>query len=167
VTLYVLRHGVAEDTSPEGDDGSRRLTPGGRRKIYAEARGMWALGLRFDLILTSPLARAAETAAILSDVYGGDPAPRDFPPLAQGVPPVETVRALRPYARHEHVVIVGHEPGLSGVVSFVLTGSPDGFRLALKKGGLVAVEAHDLGRRAGATLLWMLAPRQLRGLRKL
>jgi phosphohistidine phosphatase len=126
---------------------------------------MRAMGLRFDLILTSPFARALETATLVAHIYGGDPVPREFPPLAQGVPAVETVRALRPYARHSAVLIVGHEPGLSGVVSYLLSGSPDGLRIDLKKSGLVAVEVHDLGRRAGATLSWMLTPRQLRAMR--
>ena len=121
--LYVLRHGVAEEVGPEGTDGSRRLTPGGRRKLRAAAAGMRAFGLTFDAILTSPLARAAETAAI-----------------------------------------VGHEPSLSGVVAFLLTGSPDGLRLVLKKGGLVALEVHDPGRVGRATLRYMLTPRQLRRL---
>jgi phosphohistidine phosphatase len=124
------------------------------------------MGLRFDLILTSPFARALETAALVAQVYGGDPAPREFPPLAQGIAPIETVRALRPLARHSAVMIVGHEPGLSGVVSYLLSGSPEGIRLDLRKCGLVALEVHDLGRRAGVALTWMLTPRQLRALRK-
>ena len=72
--------------------------------------------------------------------------------------------ALRAFARHEHVAIVGHEPSLSGVVAFLLTGSPDGLRLVLKKGGLVALEVHDPGRVGRATLRYMLTPRQLRRL---
>ena len=48
--LYVLRHGVAEEVGPEGTDGSRRLTPGGRRKLRAAAAGMRALGVTFDAI---------------------------------------------------------------------------------------------------------------------
>lgn len=161
--LYVLRHGIAEEIGPDGDDGSRRLTPGGRRKLRAAAGGMRALGLRSDVILTSPLARAAETAAIVAEVLGGEPAPRDLPALAQGVPPGETVRALRPFARHGRVVIVGHEPGLSGVVALLLTGSPEGLELVLKKGGLVALELHEPGHHA-ARLRWLLTPRQLRRL---
>jgi phosphohistidine phosphatase len=166
VTLYVLRHGIAEDSAPDGDDASRRLTPRGRKRVYAAANGMRAMGLRFDLLLTSPFARAAETAALVAEVYGGDPVPREFPLLAQGVAPVETVRALRPFASHSAVVIVGHEPGLSGVVAFLLSGSPEGIRIDLKKSGLIALDVHDLGRRAGATLTWMLTPRQLRVMRK-
>src|SRR5437016_2351820 len=160
--LYVLRHGVAEEVGPEGTDGSRRLTPGGRRKLRAAAAGMRAFGLTFDAILTSPLARAAETAAIVAEAQGSQAAPRELAALEPGVPPPETVRALRAFARYEHVVIVGHEPGLSGVVAFLLTGSPDGLRLALKKAGLVALEVRDPGRGRAATLHCMLTPRQPR-----
>jgi len=162
--LYVLRHGVAEEVGPEGTDGSRRLTPGGRRKLRAAAAGMRALGVTFDAILTSPLVRAAETAAIVAEAQGSQAAPRELSALEPGVPPVETVGALRAFARHEHVAIVGHEPSLSGVVAFLLTGSPDGLRLVLKKGGLVALEVHDPGRVGRATLRYMLTPRQLRRL---
>ena len=164
MTLYVVRHGVAEDVAPDGDDRSRRLTPAGRRKMRAVAAGMKALGLRFDVLLTSPFPRAAETAALVSEVLDGEPVPRELPALEQGVAPVETVRALVPFAAYRHVAIVGHEPGLSGVVALLLTGSADGLQLALKKGGVVALEVSDLGRRADATLRWMLAPRQLRRL---
>ena len=90
--------------------------------------------------------------------------PRELAALEPGVPPPETVRALRAFARYEHVVIVGHEPGLSGVVAFLLTGSPDGLRLALKKGGMVALDMQDPGRGDRATLHFMLTPRQLRRL---
>lgn len=162
--LYVLRHGVAEKSGPDGDDRSRRLTPGGRRKMRAAAAGMRTLGLKIDLLLTSPLARAAETAAVISEICGGGPVPREFSALEPGVPPVEVVRALVPFARYEHVVILGHEPGLSGVVALLLTGSAEGLAVVLKKGGLVALEVRDPARRAGTRLRWMLTPRQLRQL---
>jgi len=161
--LYVLRHGIAEEVSPDGEDASRRLTPAGRRKMRAAVAGMRTLGLRFDLILTSPFARAAETAAIVAEVLDGEPVPEELPALEQGVAPVETVRALQPFARYERVLVVGHEPGLSGVVALLLTGSEDGLKLMLKKGGLVALEVDDPAR-AGAVLRWMLTPRQLRRL---
>jgi len=162
--LYVIRHGLAEDAGPEGDDGSRRLTPVGRRKMRAVAAGMRALGLRFEILLTSPLARATETAAIVSQGLGGEPAPRELPALAQGVPPVETVRALTHFTRYGHVAIVGHEPGLSSVVALLLSGSAEGMRLVLKKGGLVALDVRTSGRRPEASLRYMLTPRQMRRL---
>jgi phosphohistidine phosphatase len=153
---------VAEETAPEGGDRARRLTPAGRKKMRAAADGMRAIGLRFDLILTSPFARAAETAAIVAAAYDGQTPVQELPALEQGLPPVEMLRALRPFARRQQLLLVGHEPGLSGLVALLLTGSPDGLRMVLKKGGLVAVEVHELGRRGGATLRWLLTPRHLR-----
>ena len=164
MTLYVLRHGIAEDGAPGGDDRTCVLTPRGRIRLRAAVRGMRALRLRIDLLLASPLSRTTETAAIVSEVYGGQPAPRVLPALAPGIAPAETVRALRPLARHGHVMIVGHEPGLSGVVSLLLTGSPDGMSLALKKGGLIALELSDRAADPRASLHFMLTPRQLRRL---
>ncbi len=162
MTLYVLRHGIAEDLAPGGDDGARVLTPRGRIRLRAAARGMRVLRLRIDVLLTSPLKRAAETAAIVAEVYGGRPVPRVVPALAQGVSPAETVRALRPLLRDGDVMIVGHEPGLSGVASLLLTGSPDGLALTLKKGGLIAIDVPDRATRIATTLRFLLTPRHLR-----
>jgi phosphohistidine phosphatase len=162
--LYVIRHGVAEEVAPDGDDRSRRLTPAGRRKMRAAAAGLRALGLEFDVLLTSPFPRAAETAALVSEAFEGKPPPRELSALEQGVAPADTLRALTSFARLAHVAIVGHEPGLGRLVSLLLTGSPDGEKLLLKKGGVVALQVHDPGRRSDATLRWMLTPRQLRRL---
>jgi phosphohistidine phosphatase len=165
--LYVLRHGVAEDAGPRGDDASRRLTPRGREKMRRAAAGMCALGLRFDVILTSPLPRAAETAALVAQAYRGGPVPRELPALASGVAPAETLRALRPFARHEHVMIVGHEPGLGMLASQLLSGSPDAVTVDLRKGGLIALDVPHVPptRASGATLRWMLSARHLRRMR--
>jgi len=161
VKLWVIRHGVAEDRAPGGDDGARRLTPRGRTKMQAAARGMVGLGMRFDTLLTSPLARAAETAAIVAAAFGGTPPPRELAALAQGTPPAEMLRALRPFLRRPRVALVGHEPGLSALVALLLTGSPDGLALDLKKGGVVALELSD-PRSSRAVLRAVFTPRALR-----
>jgi phosphohistidine phosphatase len=161
VTLYILRHGIAEEMVSGGDDGARPLTSRGRIRIRAAARGMHAIDVRLDVLLTSPMKRAAETAAIVAEVYGGRPVPRMVPALTQGTQPVETLRALRPFLRDGDVMVVGHEPGLSGLASLLLIGSPDGASIALKKGGLIALELRE---RAPATLRFMVTPRQLRRL---
>ena len=71
---------------------------------------------------------------------------------------------LRTLIEADHVAIVGHEPGLSGLVALLLTGSAEGLRLVLKKGGVVALEVRDPGRRGAGTMRWLLTPRQLRRL---
>ncbi len=133
--------------------------------MRAEAAGMQALGLAFDMILTSPLARAAETAAIVAAAFPEGAKPREMAALATGVPPPEMLRALRPYMRrHDTVLVVGHEPGLSRLASLLLTGSSGTLGMELKKGGLISIEAHVTRRPAAASLRWMLSPRQLRRL---
>jgi phosphohistidine phosphatase len=164
MTLYVIRHGVAEERSPAGDDAGRRLTAEGRTKMRAVARGLRALGARFDVLLTSPLPRAAETAKIVSEAYGNRPAPREFPGLAPGVGAAETARLLRAVGRASRVAIVGHEPGLSSLASLLLSGSPDGVPIRLKKGGVIVLEVAGFGPRRGATLRAVLPPRALRRL---
>lgn len=164
--LYVLRHGIAEDAPVGGDDGARKLTDRGRDKVSRAAAGMRAAGLKFDAILTSPLARATETAEAVAAAYANTPTPQVMPALATGVAAAEVVAALKPFARLDHVLIVGHEPQLSSLVSLLLFGSPGGLSLDLKKCGCVAVEISALTDKGGARLRWMLTPRQLRRLRK-
>lgn len=164
--LYILRHGIAEDAPAEGDDGARKLTPKGREKMRDAAEGMRNFGLKFDAILTSPLARATESAEIVAAAYANTPPPQVMPALATGVPPAEALAALRGFAKLKHVMIVGHEPQLSAVAAMAMTGSPEGAVLELKKGGCIALHVPARPDRGGAELMWMLTPRQLRTLRK-
>ncbi len=164
--LYILRHGVAEDAPPGVDDGERRLTPRGREKLRGVAAGIRAMRLQLDLMLTSPMARAAETAEIVAAAYGNRPAPQIVAALAQGVAPIESISALKSFENHDHVMIVGHEPGLSAVAAILLAGAPRGLSLDLKKGGLVGLRLPDGFERAGAQLCWMFTSRQLRRIGK-
>jgi len=167
MTLYILRHGAAENAPPAGgDDGARRLTARGREKVREAAAGMRALGLKFGAILTSPLPRAAETAELVVTSYPGAPACEVLNALSPGTSPGETIAALKSYERHNDVMIVGHEPGLSGVASLLLTGSDSSLAFDLKKAGMIAIELSDGFERGGGQLLWMLTSRQLRRLRK-
>jgi phosphohistidine phosphatase len=63
-------------------------------------------------------------------------------------------------------MIVGHEPNLSNVLALLLTGTADGARIELKKGGCAAVELTAFAPRGGATMLWLLPPRALRRLER-
>ncbi|TMA56777.1 MAG: phosphohistidine phosphatase SixA [Deltaproteobacteria bacterium] len=164
MTLYLLRHGIAEDAPPGGDDRARRLTPRGRSRLAVAARGLLTLRIELDVLLTSPLPRAAETAAIVTAAYQRGPSPREVPALAPGVLPAETLQALRPWSRHDWMMLVGHEPGLSRLASLVLTGSAERLAIDLKKGGCIAIELEKLVPPTGATLRWLLTARQLRRL---
>jgi phosphohistidine phosphatase len=164
--LYILRHGIAEDAPAGGDDGARKLTARGREKLRDSVQGMRTLGLKFDVILTSPLARATETAEVVAAAYANDPPPQVVPALATGVPPQETIAALRPFAKHRRVMVVGHEPQLSAIASLLMTAAPGAANINLKKGGLIALEVPARAEPGGAQLRWMLTPRQMRKLHK-
>src|SRR5207249_4598329 len=84
--------------APGGNDAARHLTPRGRAKMRAAAAGIRALGVHLDVLLTSPLPRAADTAQIVASVFGRTPQPRTLPALAPGVAPAEDVRALKALA---------------------------------------------------------------------
>ena len=138
--LYILRHATAEEAASSGDDGARKLTERSKEKMRGAASGLRAMGLKFDVILTSPLARAAETAEIVSAAYENIPPPQVLPALATGVAATDAVTALRAFSKHENVMIVGHEPQLSAVASILLTGASDVVHLKLKTGGCIAID---------------------------
>src|SRR5579863_4928565 len=153
--LYVLLHALAEDAAAGGDE-ARHLTEVGRQRTLKASAGMRALGLKFDLILTSPLTRAVETAEIVASVYDGL-APRVVTELAIGIAPGDAIAALAPFGRYDSVMIVGHEPQLSALVSILLTGEPDAMHLRMRKGGCVALELPASRIQPGAAeLLWMM-----------
>ena len=163
--LYVVRHALAEDIAAGGDE-ARHLTEVGRQRTLKAAAGMQALGLEFDLIQTSPLVRAVETAEIIATAYANGLTPRVVPELATGVAPGDVVAALAPHGRKDSVMIVGHEPQLGELVSILLTGKPDAMHLRMRKGGCVALELPNRIQPGAAELLWMMTQQQLRKLRK-
>ena len=162
--LYVLRHGIAEEVSASGDDASRRLTAQGRSRMQQAVAGLRRLGVAPGVVLTSPLPRAAETAAIVVAGLPDAPVSRELPALAPGVPPEETVRAMRPFARQRELMVIGHQPNLGHLAALLLTGSTEGVTVDLKKGGCAALELSGLVTRGRATLRWLLPPRVLRRL---
>jgi phosphohistidine phosphatase len=155
--LYFLRHGIAADQAPTGlGDDARPLTKEGTAKIQAGARGMRRLGLRLDALLSSPLVRARETAAIVARELGLELQLADQ--LAPGCDPARLFALLGENRAAERVMLVGHEPDFSSLIG-ALTG---GSRVLMKKGGLARVDIDLLEEGAG-TLVWLLPPLALRG----
>jgi phosphohistidine phosphatase len=147
--ILLLRHGIAEERSPDRADGRRALTPAGRRRTAAVLERAVAIGLRVDRLITSPLLRARQTAEIalatgltpaveLATALepGGDPLP--FLPLWLAGGPVADW-GDGPRARR--VALVGHEPDL-GELAARLIGAPAG-SISLRKAGLALLEHPD------------------------
>jgi phosphohistidine phosphatase len=163
--LYIMRHGLAEEPTLKGDDAARKLTEKGTEKIRKAAAGMRAAQLAFNLILTSPIVRAAQTAEIVATELRG-PKPKTMPELSTGVSPANALEALGKQRLPESVLVVGHEPTLSRMASLMLTDSTESVGIRLKQGGIIALEFPDRVESAAAKLRWMMTQRQLRQLRK-
>lgn len=155
--LYFLRHGIAANHGPDGTDASRPLTDDGIAKMELEARGMQRLGLTLDLVLSSPLVRAHQTAEIVGRAL--QRAPQVAEALASGCDTPRLLRMLHQHADAARVLVVGHEPDFSDMIS-VLTG---GSRVEMKKGALARVDLDSLDEGAGM-LVWLIQPAVLREL---
>ena len=154
--LLVFRHGIAEDVSADGTDASRLLTPQGVERTRKAARGLTAFCDPPDVILTSPKARARQTADAAGEAFGS---PIELlEELADGPPgPALSALAERP---EETVMIVGHEPMLSELIGILIGGAVE-----LKKGAVARLDVRALTR-GGATLRWLLPPKVLRAARR-
>src|SRR5262249_33587492 len=121
--LYLLRHGVAADAAPTMTDADRPLTAAGAKKMQQIARGLKRVGFRPDVVLTSPLRRAQEPAALLA--AGLDPAltVEVYALLAPGHAPSEALDGLRAYRGKRRIVLVGHQPDMGELASFLNTSS--------------------------------------------
>jgi phosphohistidine phosphatase len=159
--IYLLRHGIAvERDEYRGPDEERALTAEGRRKTRRAARAIRAMRLSFDLIFSSPLVRALQTAEIVADTPRLKRRLQLTEYLAPQTPSQKQIawlKSLRPAPTC--VLLVGHEPNLSKLISRLLTGDED-MAIHFKKGGLCKVTIERTGSGC-ATLEWLLTPKQM------
>ncbi len=164
--LLLFRHGPAGDrTSWLGlgkDDFLRPLTPDGRARTRAAAKGLARLVDPPGATGTSPYARAVQTADLLARAFGVE-APEEVPAIAPTVAPAEVLPWLEARAGLDLVALVGHEPQLGRLASWLLARSPVPF-LTLKKAGACLLDLGDRPRAGSARLVWMVAPAHLRRL---
>lgn len=165
--LYLMRHGIAEQAG-HGDperDRDRALTSEGEKRVSEVARGLRRLGVKPEVMLTSPLLRARQTAEIVAEILELRERLEETEHL--GVPPdstalVRQLARLRP--RPDVVMLIGHEPHLSEFTALLVAGPSSGVRLTFKKGGVARLEVTALEAGRCATLEWLLPPRVLRRL---
>lgn len=159
--VLLIRHAAAAPRGTPGTpDDERRLTPKGKAKFRAVAKGLARIASRPDVLLTSPLPRARQTAEIAARAFRRiDPTVE--PALARGSVPA-ILRALATHPAGATVAVVGHEPTLSALLAHLL-GARDGARFAFRKGGAALVDLPD-GPSEPGRLFWFLKPRVLRAL---
>ena len=162
--LYFMRHGIAADRAEGGrrsDDRNRQLTPKGIKRINKAAKGLVALSLSFDRILTSPFERARQTAKIVAQTLKIEDRLEEIPQLGADQSVQELLSGLAGYATDKEILLVGHEPLLSKTVSFLLSGTV-GAEIRLKKGGLCCLAVDGVPAQKRAVLQWAMTPKQLR-----
>ncbi len=163
--LVIIRHGPAGDRDEweaEGrDDRLRPLTSEGKKEMQRAAAGLAWLAPTIDVLATSPLVRAAESAEIVGSFYSSKFVILDS--LAPDHKPDEVVRWLRDQPAAQTLALVGHEPHLSTLVGYLLTEKRVSF-VGLKKGGACLLDLSDSPRPGRATLKWALTPRVLQRL---
>ena len=143
--VYFLRHADAEDFVDS--DFTRKLTPKGHDQAERVGKFCKQNGIKPEVFLTSPLVRARETAEIVGKKTGLTPVIADW--LACGMTPATLIEKLQPLATKSSVLLVGHEPDLSTVVSYLL-GLPEPVNFPIRKASLTAINAPWLDQGSGS-----------------
>jgi len=142
--LYFVRHGLAGQSGDYLNDGERPLTEEGRAKTAKIAQRLGQLGVKFDLILTSPLVRAVQTAEIL-----------------QKAGLSRKIEQFNPLSEENAIALVGHEPDLGYWTEMLVWGKFQG-KLSVKKAGIIGLEVPNQENPLGkCQLFWLTAPKLL------
>ena len=160
--LLIVRHAIAfeRDARRWPDDGERPLSPQGIARARKAAAGMKLLVRAPGRVLASPLVRARQTAAILSDVAGW-PKATDCVELVPGAS-TETLLAVLRRMTEARIAVVGHEPGLGRLVAASLPGAAAAQGFRFKKMGAALLTFDGAARARGARLTWLVPAKVLR-----
>jgi len=153
VQIYLLRHGIAENSTPDSD---RALTPEGRDKLRRVLTRARDADVAPSLILSSPYRRALETAEIAAEVlnYRGKVVKiRELLPEAS---PYDTWEQIRKHSDESAILLASHEPLMSSLAAFLLA-SP-ALAVDMKKAALLRVDCDRIGPEPKGVLKWMLTP---------
>jgi phosphohistidine phosphatase len=164
--LLIVRHAIAEDrdefAASGRDDSERPLTDEGREKMRRVVEGLRRVVPRIDLLASSPYTRAMQTADLVAEGYGID----DIKPVDALVPGAPLQRFLSWLERKKGVdliAVVGHEPQLGELVTWLMSGLAES-RVEMKKGGAAMLEFTGQPGSGTGVLQWLLTSAQLRDL---
>lgn len=166
--LYLMRHGLAGNSATwQDDDRLRPLTAKGERRMHAAATGLKALNPAVDILLTSPLVRARQTAEIVGEAL--NLAVEEQKALAPGFGLAQLAGLLSMYGDARGLMLFGHEPDFSALIGRLIAARGDA-QVMMKKGSCCALDVPDesstndvVARRlaGSATLVWLMTARQL------
>lgn len=156
--LYLIRHGIAEEAEKYDKDADRPLTEKGKHKTRKVAAKLSELNLHFDLILTSPLLRAYQTAEILLTA-GLSSQLEESSELAFDGDIHAWLSWLEQWQRKggNSLALVGHEPNLGNWAEILVWGKARG-NLVVKKAGAIGIKLPEIGSPIGRSQLFWLTP---------
>jgi phosphohistidine phosphatase len=146
--LILLRHGKAEDragsSAKEKGDALRALTAQGKQEMKTAARGLARIIKKIDLLATSPLKRAVQTAELVYGAYGDRPQFVELDLLSGGHSPAEVIKWMKEHDLDSSTVcLVGHEPDLSRWIGLFVSGKEKAV-VAMKKGMACVLEFSSM-----------------------
>lgn len=140
MVVYFLRHADAEpDVAP---DFNRQLTAKGLEQAEKVGKFLVRYGLLPEVIISSPVVRAWQTARIVAQKLGNAEV-AEGRWLACGMDPETCLEELRPYTKTPSILLVGHEPDFGDAISSLI-GLPDPAGLKIRKASLTAVDLPHL-----------------------
>ncbi len=164
--LLIIRHAAAQDREDFAREGrpdiERPLTKRGVERMQMAARGLTTLALPIERLVTSPAARAVQTAEIVAPAVERRRIEEEGV-FAPDAPLGSAVEWLRKQPRVDGMAVVGHEPGLGQLVECLIAGRPSG-NMPMKKGGMVLIRFDNAVGYGNGKLVWALPPAVLRSL---
>jgi phosphohistidine phosphatase len=164
MNIFILRHGIAVERGTPGfeNDSQRPLTPKGKRQLRKTAAAMKKMDMSFDLILSSPHERAKRTAKIIAENLKLKRRLKFSDALKPDGDVKILIRQLNELEpAPENILLAGHEPHLSRLISLLVTGDTQ-LQVDFKKGALCKLEIEKLRASQCAQLAWLLTPRQMK-----
>jgi phosphohistidine phosphatase len=157
--LFILRHGEAGKTIPTGSSDSKRpLTVTGEKEMVIISKALRKMGVRLDVILTSPLKRARQTADIVAKEFKAQNKLRQMRELSPEGDKKALYQNLSSFKEGTTILLVGHSPYLSEMVSEIVS-DDSSVRLDLKKGGIMRIRVTAAAPKLKGELRWLISPR--------
>jgi phosphohistidine phosphatase len=154
--IYLLRHGIAEDSRAGLRDFDRALTPEGSEKLRRVLDRARAAGAAPAVILSSPFRRAIQTAQAAAEVFRYPAKIVQTRALTPEASPAEAWDEIRARGHEPAILLASHEPLMSSLAAFLLD-SPT-LVVDMKKAALVRIDCERTGPSPSGVLKWMLTP---------
>ena len=158
-----MRHGDAGNRlSDPIKDTKRQLTVSGKKEVVQIAKSLKKLGVKFNIIFSSPLSRAFQTAKIIAEEYKFTKQIEQSEELKPNGSKVFLYNKLSKLNIDSVILIVGHEPYLSSMINDIIANNKNSNNIILKKAGLSRIKITSTVPTLKGELRWLLTPRILK-----